>query len=59
MARDQKSYVNCQRAPDTPAGKTTVRPADVPGTQAQMHPFLRALAREAARADHRNDKKPD
>lgn len=59
MARDQKSYVNCQRAPDAPAGKTTVRPADVPGTQAQLHALMRALAREAARADHRDGKEPD
>ncbi|AHD02864.1 hypothetical protein METH_03805 [Leisingera methylohalidivorans DSM 14336] len=59
MARDQKSYVNCRRAPDALADKTTVRPADAPGTQAQLHALMRALAREAARADHRVENKPD
>ncbi|MCU9840572.1 hypothetical protein OEZ49_22765 [Ruegeria sp. WL0004] len=59
MARDQKSYVICQRAPDALAGKTTVRPTDAPGTQAQLHALMRALAREAARAGHRDENKPD
>ncbi|UWQ36635.1 hypothetical protein K3552_14240 [Leisingera aquaemixtae] len=59
MARDQKSYINCQRAPNAPADNTTVRPTDTTCTQTQLHALMRALARETARADHRNDKKPD
>ncbi|MFW8636078.1 hypothetical protein [Cribrihabitans pelagius] len=59
MARDQKSYVNCQRASNAPADNTTVRPDDTICTQTQLHALMRALAREAARADHRDGKEPD
>ncbi|WP_291732809.1 hypothetical protein [Leisingera sp. F5] len=58
MARDQKSYVNCQQAPETPGHPQYGSCRQDASTRASLHELLRALAREAARADHRDGKTP-
>ena len=54
MARDRKRHAECQQAPETPGRPQNGSCRQDAGTRAALYELLRALAREAARADHRD-----
>ncbi|WP_164982692.1 MULTISPECIES: hypothetical protein [unclassified Leisingera] len=58
MARDRKRHAECQQAPETPGRPQNGSCRQDACTRASLHGLLRALAREAARTDHRDGNSP-
>lgn len=59
MARDRKRHAKCKREPQASVGKHVDTDPKSADARAQLLELMRALARDAARADHRGEHNKD